>query len=100
MKPVEGQNRNILSNCYQELIEACVECAYRTDEIKHTYGRSENKITIAGFDALYSLFEFAPPDTEQLLLNSLEIFYNKLKETYSNAENGLDDRAKDFQSFL
>ena len=74
LKPVYGQNRNILSNYYPELIENIVECSYRKDEVKHYDGRSENKITVAGFDALYSLFENAPPDTEPLLLKSLEHF--------------------------
>lgn len=99
LKPIEGQNRNILSNYYAELISNVLECAYRKDEIKHAHGRSENKITIAGFDALYSLFEYAPPDTEQLLLKSLEHFYEKLKET-NKVEGGIDERTADMQSFL
>jgi importin subunit beta-1 len=100
LKPVYGQNRNILSSYYPELIESIVECSYRKDEIKHYDGRSENKITVAGFDALYSLFENAPPDTEPLLLKSLEHFYNKLRETNSTENQPLDERTTDLQSFL
>lgn len=100
LKPIEGQNRNILSNCYADFIESVVNCAYRVDDIKQNYGKSENKITIAGFDALYSLFENAPRDTEELLLSSLEHFYNKLKETYENSAGGISERDRDLQSFL
>ena len=97
LKPQEGQNGNILSNYYSNLVEIVLTWAYRTDDLKHSYGRSENKIAIAWFDALYSLFEYAPPNTEPFLLESLEHFFNKLKET--NAKP-LDDKAKDMQSFL
>lgn len=100
LKPVEGQNRNILSSCYTELISNVVECAYRKDEMRHGYGRSENKITIAGFDALYSLFENAPQDVEPLLMKSLEHFYEKMKETNVTTGGSLDERATDLQSFL
>jgi hypothetical protein len=77
-----------------------IECAYRKDEVKHSYGRSENKITIAGFDALYSLFEHAPPDAENLLRKSLEHFYQMLSETNTTSSGSLDERATDLQSFL
>ena len=99
LAPVEGQNRNILSDYYEDLIKHVLECAYRLDELKQSYGRSENKITIAGFDALYSLFEYAPPDVENLLLSSLENFYNLLTEV-SVKKDQLDDRSKDLQSFI
>jgi len=59
----------------------------------------ENKINIAGFDTLYSLFENAPPNVMELLMKSLEIFYAKLVETHS-IEGTLDDRTMEFQSFL
>ena len=99
LAPIDGQNRNILSGYYEDLIKHVLECAYRLDELKQSYGRSENKITIAGFDALYSLFEYAPPDVERLLLSSLEHFYNLLKEV-SVKRDQLEDRSKDLQSFL
>ena len=95
---VEGQNKNILSNCYEDLIKRVITCAYREDAIKHKLGGSENKITIAGFDALYSLFEHSPPDTEPLLLQSLEHFYKLLKELSSHESP--DDNKKDMQSFI
>jgi hypothetical protein len=97
LSPVEGQNRNILSSCYEDLLKKVLECAYREDELKQSHNRSENKITIAGFDALYSLFEHAPPDVEQLLLSSLEHFYTLLKNTTTQT---LDDRTRDMQSFI
>lgn len=100
LKPIEGQNRNILSSFYPQIIEAVIECAYRNDGGEDSYGRNENKITVAGFDALYSLFEHAPPDAEPLLLKSLEHFYDRLKETAASDGNGISDRAKDLQSFL
>lgn len=99
LAPVEGQNRNILSSCFEDLIQKVAQCANRQDELRHSYGRSENKITIASFDALYSLFEHAPPDAEPLLLQSLEHFYTLLKET-NNVPDELDDRTKDMQSFI
>lgn len=99
LAPVEGQNRNILSSVYENLIDQVLACAYRNEEVKHHYGRPENKITIAGFDALYSLFEHAPPDVEKLLLQSLEHFYKLLKET-TEIQGELDERAKDMQSFI
>jgi len=60
----------------------------------------ENKINIAGFDALYSLFENAPPNAEEVLFKSLEFFYDKLKETYTDKAGELDARSIEFQSFL
>jgi len=59
----------------------------------------ENKINIAGFDTLYSLFENAPPNVMELVMKSLEIFYTKLVETHSG-EGELDERTMEFQSFL
>lgn len=43
------------------------------------------------------MFEYAPPNTEPFLLESLEHFFNKLKETNTKS---LDDKTKDMQSFL
>jgi len=49
---------------------------------------------------LYSLFEFAPPNVEDLLLKSLEGFYNKLKETNEINQKQFDEHTADLQSFL
>lgn len=99
LKPVEGQIGNILSNVYQELIEKCTECAYRDETENVHIPNQQNKINIAGFDALYSLFENAPGNVMPLLMESLQIFYDKLVATY-DGKDSIDSRTMEFQSFL
>ncbi len=99
LKPVDGQVGNILSTVYEQLIERCTECAYRDDSANFQSNTQQNKINIAGFDALYSLFENAPGNVMQLLMQSLEIFYEKLVATFEGKES-VDNRSMEFQSFL
>jgi importin subunit beta-1 len=64
------------------------------------YNRDKVNVNVASFDALYSLFENAPPNTEPLLLKSLEIFYQKLEETNQDKDKLQLEGMQDLQSFL
>jgi importin subunit beta-1 len=98
LKPMEGQTSNLLSNVYPELIEKCLEAAYRQQDHAHDYNQKENKIRLAGFDALYSLFENAPPNVEMVLQKSLQFCYEKIQEI--NGEGDINEEQQSLQSFL
>lgn len=76
-RPVEDQNRTILSNYFEELFTSMMGFAYHGYELGDEDGK---KMILSSFNGIFSLLQYSARDVHRSKVDMLRTLYDRIEE--------------------